>query len=371
MAMIDSVTLQLKINQYHKLKQNEFKNLNWKKKPKFEVSTQFCDAYQRKQKNEERYFPSINLPQRKIGAFQAEEVCEIQASIPKTVRKTSIAMIHTLEDLNSFHVELKNNLQEVGIIVKSLEELEKATLKKISFCFNILLPDHLGDSRSVIYRLARFNYKLKSDFTIKEFYDGSDGIMLKFYNNSKSQILYCKFSENRNNAKTSLEKEFREKFEDKRNLLRLELALQRQDTTNKLLRRFTGTKQKSFILKEVFNKELARSVLLDSFDQVYNDNNVKLITLAEMRNNQLRALLNSSDLKPAQKEKLYYWSTIATEYGIKGVQEEIKRTCKGGRAGQVKKEVNELLKKLNKIDGKTPNIVNFLRNEISNFKIIF
>ena len=89
-----------------------------------------------------------------------------------------------------------------------------------------------------------------------------------------------------------------------------------------------------------------------------------------MKDNVLRAYLDSSGLGVKKQEKLYYWVRMTTEFGISGAWEQIKLKYSGGSIASCKKEIALILAELPKIDDTLPNLIQFLREELEKFEII-
>jgi hypothetical protein len=152
--------------------------------------------------------------------------------------------------------------------------------------------------------------------------------------------------------------------------LKFELSLHRKDSLEAVLRRRIKNKKKDFTLEDILNTDLAKGILLDAFDEVFNNTFLGLISLSEMQDNELRAYLESSGLSIKKQESLYYWVRMATNFGVAGVWGHIRQNYNGGSIDRKRKEISLILAELGEIRGIMPNLVGFLRQELNRFEII-
>ncbi len=322
------------------------------------------------------YFPRIILPERvekKVdGTKWKVKTLEIQVSLPKLIHKTNVFEIDG-SDYNAINIRLAQCLEEVGIATSS-EQLRKAVVKRVDFSKVIRLPTYLGVARQVIRSLANFNYKPNSDFTLKEYNDASEGIALKFWNYTQGYVIYDKFSEVIGNGYTLFELDLVRLINEgklKKNVIKFELSLQRKQSLEAVLRRHIPNKKKDFTLFDVLaNKEIAKTVLLEVFDKVFNPTNTAIITLAEMQENRIEQYLADKNLGLKQQALLFYLVNKATKIGELGLWEDLRVKVKGGSFDRYKREVGKILEDLGQIDGNTPNLINYLRKQHQKFEII-
>ena len=371
-AMIDSVVLALPSGQYKLEAENKFYTKKSTGGKGYTVNSLSCGEYLKKQKGKGRYFPLITLPQRKSGLSEATESLEIQISLPKAVYGTNLFDIDETH-LDKIYSLLVAYLGEAGVIT-GIDDVKKAIVRRADFSKVIILPVYLGRANQVVYSLSRFNYKQQSDITRKEYYDGSDGIAVKFWNSTQGYCIYDKFGELISNGYTEAEKLFIEavkKNPAKRSAIKFELALQRKDSLEALIwRRLASGKKKNFTLEEILNRDLARGILLDNFNKVFDGVSTGLVTLSEMGENELLAYLDGSNISQSKQDKLFRWVRIATIFGLKGAWEQVGLKYRGGSIMKLKKDIALILAELGEIDRKLPNLIAFLREEHEKFNII-
>jgi hypothetical protein len=215
---------------------------------------------------------------------------------------------------------------------------------------------------------------LKSEFKLREFNDGSEGVAMKFWNSTQGYCIYDKFGEIISNGFTENEKKIVEtirQYPAKRSAIKFELSLQRKDSFEALVwRRLNNGKKKNFTLEEILNRDLAKSILLNSFNNVFDGASTGLIALSEMGENELLAYLDGLNIGQDKKQKLFYWVRMATIFGVKGTWEKIGFDYKGGSVQRVKNEIGLIFTELGEINKNIPNLITFLREEHERFDII-
>ena len=240
------------------------------------------------------------------------------------------------------YFKLVNDLEKIHIRTTTYD-LEKAILKRIDFSKVIRLPDYLGEARQVLKILDDFNDKPRSDFTRKHFFDVSEGMALKFWNNTQGYVIYDKFGEIIANGFTKMElgliKEILEK-KLKRNVIKFELSLERRQSMEAVLRRFIQAKKKDFTISDVMqNVDISRSLLLEAFDKVYNPTTTGLVTLGQMEENRLEWYLLDKKMGVKKHALMFYLVNMATKIGVAATWDNLKQRMKGGSYDTYKKEV--------------------------------
>ncbi len=314
----------------------------------------------------------FGLPTRTQGLAEPQNDLEIQVSLPKLVHGTSLFDVDR-NDLGVIFEKLLFFLDDFGVDTTKTE-LEKGIVRRADFSKVFKLPDYLGRANEVVRVLAQFDYKPQSDFRRRDYCIGNEGIANKFWNTTQGYVVYDKFAEILSEGFTKQEMKLKELYQQgkfKRNALRFELSLQRKDSFEAVVnRRIKTGKKKDFYLEEILNEDLARDILCDAFEKVFNNLAVGLISLSQMEDNKLWAYLEDSGLSQIKQEKLYYWVRMATKSGIAGTWEQMKLKLKGGSVSQRKKEVALALQELGTISGNVPNLMDFLRAEHKKFEII-
>lgn len=372
--MIDSVVLQLHSGQFKLREKNRFNEGKKQQGRGFSVDTRYCSEYAKSWAKKGVYCPIFGLPTRIRGLSEPQKVLEIQVSLPKLVHGTSLFSVDR-NDLDTVFERLLFFLDDLGVDTTK-EHLRKAIVRRVDFAIVIKLPDYLGRADEVIRILAQFNYKPSSKFRLSWFGSGDDGIAIKFLGNTNTQgyAIYDKFGEIFSQGFTKQEMKLKDLYQQgkhKRNALKFELSLQRKDSFEAVVNRRVKTgKKKDFFLEELLDVELAKAILCDTFEKVFNDIAVGLVSLSQMEDNKLFSYLESSGLSQTKQEKLHYWVRMATKFGIAGAWEQLKLKHKGGSVSRRKKEIALILQELGQISGNVPNLVDFLRAEHERFEII-
>lgn len=370
--MIDSIALQLCSEQFKLREKNRFNEAKKQQGRGFSVNTRYCSEYTESWKKKGIYCPMFGLSIRTRGLSEPQEVLEIQVSLQKLVHGTNLFDVNK-DDLDTIFQKLLVFLDDWGVDTTK-EDLQKAIVKRADFSKIIKLPDYLGRADEVTRLLARFNYKSQSEFRLSEYSEGSEGISIKFHNRTQGYAIYDKFGEILSQGFTKQEMTLKRLYKEgklKRNALKFELSLQRKDSFEAVVsRRIKTEKKKNFYLEEILDRDLARTILCDAFEKVFNNVAVGLITLSQMEDNRLRVYLESSGLSQTKQEKLYYWVRMATNFGIAGTWEQLKSKYKGGSVDRRKKEIALILQELGQISGNVPNLVDFLRAEHEKFETI-
>ncbi len=370
--MIDSVVLELLSGQYRLTADNKFYSKNSSGGKGYSVYSRSCWEYLKMQKKKGRYFPLIKLPQKTSGLGKTEESLEMQVSLPKRVHRTNLFEVDE-GNIEEIHSLLLSDLKEVGVMT-DIEKMRGAFVRRADFSKVIKLPPCLGRANQAIHTLSKFNYKPRSDFDLKEFYDGSEGVAMKFWNSTQGYAIYDKFGEIISHGFTKIEKDTAEAVKEKPSLrcaIKFELSLERKKSFEAVVRRrLKSDKKENFTLAEILNRDLAKAVLLDTFDKVFNNVSLGLITLSEMGENELLAYLDGQNISQQKRERLHHWVRMTAIFGIKGAWERLEAVYRGGSIQRTKKEVALARYELGEIQEKLPNLVAFLRQEHEKFEII-
>jgi len=370
--MIDSVVLQLQEGQFTLREKHLFREGKNQRGKGFTVKTKFCSEYTKKWKKRGVYCPAFELPTRTRGKGEPQEVLEIQVSLQKLVHGTNLFEIDE-SDLDTIYKKLLYFLNDLGVDV-TRENLEKAIVRRADFSKIVKLPDYLGRADEVIRLLARFDYKPQSEFRFREYSNGDEGLVIKFWNSTQGYAIYCKFGEILNQGFTKQELKLKKLYQEgkqPRNALKFELSLQRKDSFEAVVRRrIEGDKKKDFHLNEMLNREIAKAVLCDTFEKVFSNVAVGLVMLSHMQDNKLWAYLEKSGLSQIKQERLYYGVRMATKFGIAGTWEQLKLKHKGGSVARRKQEIALALQEVGTMSGNIPNLVGFLRAEHEKFEVI-
>jgi len=374
--MIDTVTLKIIKNNFQILKENKLDGLRKHKvQNRFEISSQYCKKYRDQKKREGQYFPVITVQKGRDSNNDELNSLEIQVSLPKLIYGTNLYEID-LSDLDLIYQKLLNNLLEIGIKTDK-SSLQTATIKRIDFSKVIRLPAELGTANQAIKKISEFDIKQSSKVSLKE-YSKEDqkikGISFKFLNTTQGYAIYSKFGEILANGYTEMEKMIIQKInlEDfKDNAIRFEFSLQQKKSVNAELKKFIHYKKQDFYLYDVIkDQNIARQILLNVFDKIFQPQYINLLSLSEMNNNLLEQKLNSQNLSIINHSLLHYLAERTTKIGVSATFEELKAKLKGSSFDRYKKKLKNLLLNLDKIENPTYNLIQFLRKEHNDFKLI-
>lgn len=371
--MWDSVVFNLNSEQFELKPDNKLDGKKTHQGRGFTINSDYCEAYKKILKKQGIYCPSITKATKTNSTSGTKEVLEIQASLPKILYGSNLFEIDS-EDLDKIYNALLIRLNELGIITTK-EQLQKAVIKRVDFSKIIKIPERLGEANWIVEKLSKFDYKPSSAYNFNKYNDGNSGRSIKFWNSTQGLVIYDIIGNILSNGYTKTEmtiiKGFKEK-DIKRSALRIELSLERKDSFESVVRNRLKNidKKRDFFFEDIFKESLAKDILLDAFNKVFNNFALGLITLSEMEDNTLRAHLDSSGITVKKQEKLYYWVRMSTNFGIGGTWEQIKLKYSGGSVGSCKKEIALILTELPKVDGTLPNLIQFLREELEKFEII-
>lgn len=374
--MIDSVVLILEDGQFEVKDDSLFDGKDGKQiRGKFSNSSAFCYRYAEEQKKKGRYFPRIQLSetsQNRGNGIEKMKVIEIQVSFPKLIYGTNLFEIdgHALDKICNMLVAC---LKELGIETQN-PEIHRAVVKRVDFSKIIRIPNYFGNSKQVINLLSKFNYKPRAEFSQKQYFGDYEGQTLKFWNKTQGYAIYDKFGEFMSNAHTLFEQELAKTLEEKNarhNLVKFELSLQRKQSMEAVLRRHIKAKKEDFTLSEILlNRDLARSILLEMFDKIFSNTHTTLLTLAEMKENDLEGYLLSKNLSLKSHSLMFYLVNKTTKNGVAAVWEELKHRAKGGTYDRYKKEISLAMVELGELSGNTANLIRYLREQHERFELL-
>ncbi|MEX1013735.1 MAG: hypothetical protein WDZ80_01075 [Candidatus Paceibacterota bacterium] len=369
--MIDSISWQLNKDQF-KIDKNhhKFDGKSIKKINGFSSKVFFCKEYRDKLTKKGTYFPLVEISQSMRGNRLDPNSLTIQSSIPKVTHGSNAYETdeNDLEAIYQRHIALLNN---VGVKT-SVNELRQAIIRKADFSKMIILPIYLGEANQTIYKLMGFNYKPSSKFDFMNYQEG-EGTFIRFGNGTQKYTVYDKIGEIYAKGYTKTDNKIIKLVdlgEMKRNILKFELSYLRKDSFEKAMRVRINHKKRDFVLEDIISIDLSKNILLKAFDTVFNSIAVGLLSLSEMEENKLWAYLENSELTQNQQQYLFYWVRMATNNGIAGTWEELKRKYSGGSITRKRQEISLALQELGRISGNIPNLIDFLRSEHEKFEII-
>lgn len=363
--MIDSVTLEIESSEYTKINQRFFDGFSARRiNEKFSIQTKFVDKFHKQKIAEGFYFPIINI----TSSQRSLQKIIIQVSLPKLIFNENLRAIRS-DDADMIYSKIIESLNSIDIQT-SVDIIKKAKIKRIDFTRVIKIPSFFGDASSTIETLRQFNVKPHCDFQYRSENFKKDSAYLKFWNNSQSYVIYNKTMEILSNSKTSEEKKLAMMIRNgdlKNNLVKFEVSLHKKQSVDRCLYKHIKIKKDFYSLPDVFKKpKIANDVLLENFNQVYRNEFVKILSLSDMRENEIEKIINKAKLSISKKSQLYYWLNKAIKYDMGTALFEMKRQYSTATFNRYKKDMQNILNTL-QIPRKPPqDIINFLRDNHKN-----
>ncbi|OGY31052.1 MAG: hypothetical protein A3C02_04475 [Candidatus Andersenbacteria bacterium RIFCSPHIGHO2_02_FULL_45_11] len=373
--MIDSVLLKIpdfilfSSQHFTHLKYQEFRG-KYGLFGKFE--TRYTD-YPQEMKKKGLYFPQVNLMQRQRllkgtgGRFSKERYLLVQVSIPKLLYGTSIFDADE-RVLPLFAIRLKEALLAINVRVTETAIME-AVVQRIDYSKVLRISSTYGSTASLIREMAAYDNKQSSDFNQNKFYNGKDGLYLKFYNSSQGLVIYDKFEEITTNGTTKLEQEIAKGYKRGdmvHGALRIELSLQLKHTVDSALRRFYKTKKKNFTLPEAARPDIGKQLLIESFEKVYVRGFSGTVYLSKLKDAELYNQLRASKVPFQQQAILYLLTNRVRAVGLKTAIAELKGQVSASSIGRYKKQTERVLEIANAKHDKV-NAVAYLRRKLKQF----
>lgn len=369
--MIDSFTLKLNKDQFSISENNKLDGRRSRGGKGYTSNSAYLEKYRNDLKKKGIYCPVITWAKKTTSKQEVYEGLEIQVSAQKLINGSNL-FDTAPDDIDKIFNKLISVLADVGITTTE-RDLRTAIIRQVDFSKVIKLPDYLGRADEVVFRLSRFNYKKRAEFDHIQYHCDSEGSFMRFSNTTRHYTIYDKLGEILDKGYTKTEKNIIQWLKDgklKRNAIKFELSLHRKDSLEAVLRRRLEGKKKDFTLEDILNIDLARGILLDAFEEVFNNTFLGLVSLSQMRDNELRAYLEDSGLSIKKQESLYFYARMATNFGVRGTWNYIKEKHKGGSVERKRKAVSLILTELGEIRGSMPNLIGFLRQELEKFEII-
>jgi len=227
------------------------------------------------------YLPRITIKKVDGLSGQYTESTDIEFSTPKILHNTNYYGIEE-PNKNQFTDALFDKL---CYIFKgspfSKETIDIANIKNIAFAFNFILPVNYAYPIEFLKIIPFLDIGKNYDKRKDTYYTESDrfGFCGRIYNKQVSWKMYDKGAEIIANAKNKTEKETALKLKhgelpDK--IIRMEITYQNRYTLKRhLATRLGGNNKQERQLKDVFNNKLCQSILLESFDKIANELNIR------------------------------------------------------------------------------------------------
>ncbi|MFH1175713.1 MAG: phage/plasmid replication protein [bacterium] len=369
--MIDSVLLQMKSGSYRIL---DHKYFNGRRAKQIVENFTIYSHYHKQTKAEKdsgEYMPQVEIyfTTRGKDINNRTETLEIQVSLPKLIYGTSLLEISHIH-LQKIYLRLQECFKKQQVEV-SIENLQMAILKRIDFSKNIIIPDWMGNAQQIIRNLSSFDHKPRSEFKKIECGNDSGVLYLKFFNTTQGYVIYAKMDEIAENGQTSIEKQIKNS-PFKNNVLRFELSLEKKQSLEAKLRQYIKEKRKDFTLDDLFKSdEIAKNILLETFDTVFSPANTGIISLAEIKESKLEKIFESKNIPFAKQNLILRAVNLTTIYGIAMCWKKLRQELKGGNFGKTKKEIKEIVENIGQLEVLPPKIVNFLRSEHERFDLYY
>jgi hypothetical protein len=229
------------------------------------------------------YMPNIDV---EFWANRKNDLLTVDAqiSLPSLFFGSNI-FEHKDNDYEKVVTKSVETLNNLGLFVTEAM-LRKAILRAVSFCKNIVLPSGFT-ADDFILSLSRLDMgKCYQEPRRKDYYEEVVGRDIKFYNRSIGIGWYDKMHQLVNlkpEYRTPVEEEIVRRFKEKKgrnNIVRFEVTLQRKDVVRERICSKLGLSEpRDLTLKDVFNQKLAKEILLEKFNRLFDETNVKPLSL--------------------------------------------------------------------------------------------
>lgn len=332
---------------------------------------EFVFEYGKGRRGNQEYRPLIMLVKetritKNKARMRTSYLC-ITASLPKLLHGTNLLEVRQ-SDFISVCAKISCLLHRFGFAIDN-EAIFNATVKRIDYSKNFMVPAWAGDANQVITLLEKINYKRSSEFRIYYSSDGKDARYIKFYNGDQSYTIYNKLSEIINNHSTAEENIIAKHVASgdiPQNVLRFELSLADKQTVDRSLSVYLGNKR-GITFADLYNRKLAKTMLNKTFDLVFEKNIALLINVFKQKRNEAERLVDKHTSNYNDYASLSFILNKTLEIGLKQTYEEIKR--KGSRAmlTRIKRKIRLLADRLRLDEQAEPNFVEYLRQEHKKF----
>lgn len=125
-------------------------------------------------------------------------------------------------------------------------------------------------------------------------------------------------------------------------------------------------------MKDLFsNKQALRNILLETFDKIYSPAHILLVTLSEMRENEIDSQLdNLPNLSLPEKTMLAYFANKTTKYGLRDTLAHMRETMSSSSYDRYKKRLKDIFSSMDTIGLEQPNLIQYLRSEHEQFSLL-
>ena len=108
-------------------------------------------------------------------------------------------------------------------------------------------------------------------------------------------------------------------------------------------------------------KELVKNILLEAFNKTFKPEELFILSLAEMKENELERYLLQQNLKPSEHMFLSYWINKTIKNGLPATLQELRSRTSSSTFNRHKKEVKKISEKINIPLSTTHSIASYLR----------
>jgi hypothetical protein len=369
--MIDSITFEIMKHDFLIHDSNKLNCYSYKGEPgRYGVKDRFSN-YRGELKKQGIYYPMIRFHEVARGYRELTfKSLEIQVSVPKALFGNNLQEIAP-DRLDDFNLKIVEYLEQLGIETKA-SVIKNAIIKRIDFSKIIRSPINFGQTAEVTRKFTRYDFKPCSNFIARDY--GIEKIpYVKYWNTTQGFVIYEKLSQMKAKGWTNEEKAIVKLLHEgkiyRRDSIKFEASLKTKQSVDNVLSRFTGVKKRGFTVQEAFDEELAKKVILDNFDKVFNEPTVYMLSLEELNDNVLSNFMIKENLSYKEKTELFYSVKRIAKIGPHEFWKEMKKEKPGGGFRRFKNNITQKLKKLDKIKPREVDMIGYFRREIEKFKL--
>ncbi len=346
------------INRWVGIKKRFSKNhAEWKKQG---IYTPFITLLERRATKEQKANP--------LGQFSLE----VQVSLPKLLWGISLWEVG-IDDFEKIIKTLSESLSRYYKISVSIDAIRDASVKRIDFSKNLRIPMKYGNVYSVLSHLFGVSEKQRSDMILQRYGILNGAHSLKFYNSTQGLIFYDKLGQMLDEAHTKEEKQVQKWIVDTkqpRNVLRIELSLEKQQSMSAVLSRITGHKQRYWTFADIFSyPDISKNLLLETINIIFPDRYVIAVGLIEQNYRAYNETVKRLDLSFAEKSQLFYMLYNTATYGAKNFEGELKSVMPATTFRNYKNKMDELCKKAVVQEDNSPYLLMWLQEELKKFEL--
>lgn len=303
------------------------------KKSSHKKGRHYLRKFYLKSQKKELYVPKVDIletldEKEKIVKY----IMVLEFSVPKLLYGNSLQETSYL-DYEKVIKKLHSSLFHIGVKVR-FEHLATAQVTSVHFCKNVILPkdillqDILAELEKVDVSKA-FDVTKKED-NMKEIKNGSQ--ILHLYSNTLESVFYdkvidCYRPKNKRKDKGNID--YEREIIDEFNLydtevFRYEYRIKKTQTVKREINKALDRDKKSFaVFKDLFNKNLDRSILLNSWRHIIERPENQLVLIGKKEEHKILQKVftvskDKSSVHSINRALIYYGIiSIARKYGVK------------------------------------------------------